>query len=34
PVADFFTYIRYFIIGLWLTFIMPFIIKKAEWEAK
>jgi len=34
PVADFFTYIRYFVMGLWLTFLMPFIIKKAEWEVK
>lgn len=34
PITNFFTYIRYFIMGLWLTFIMPFIIKKAEWEAK
>lgn len=34
PVADFFTYTRYFVTGLWLTFLMPFIIKKAEWEVK
>lgn len=34
PITNFFTYVRYFIIGFWLTFLMPFIIKKAEWEIK
>jgi len=34
PITNFFTYIRYFIMGLWLTFIMPLIIKKANWEVK
>jgi len=32
PAADFSTYIRYFIMGVWLTFLMPLVIKKAGWE--
>lgn len=32
PPADFSTYIRYFIMGFWLTFLMPLIIKKAGWQ--
>jgi len=34
PITNFFTYFRYFIMGFWLTFLMPFIIKKAKWEIK
>lgn len=32
PPTDFSTYIRYFIMGFWLTFLMPLIIKKAGWQ--
>jgi hypothetical protein len=32
PTGDFSTYIRYFIMGFWLTFLMPLIIKRAGWE--
>lgn len=32
PITDFSTYIRYFIMGFWLTFLMPLIIKKAGWQ--